>query len=127
MAAGARRGEGLIEAGGKEYQLFFNNKALAEAERAIGKSMGVLASQVSAGTFSVSETAALLRIGVNSARREFRLKIVPITLDDAFSIMDEVGFLVAGSAVIAPLTEVLVYDPSDADENDEGEEGNPPE
>ena len=127
MAAGARRGEGLIEAGGKEYQLFFNNKALAEAERVLGKSMGVLATQISTGLMSIGEVADLIVVGANAARREFRTRAVMLNRDAALSIMDEIGFIPASQAVIEPLTEVLMYDPSDAQEDESGEEDSPPE
>jgi len=121
---GARRGEGSIQVGDREYQIFFNNRALAEAERVLGKSMGVLASQISTGLMSVGEVADLLRIGVNAARREFRLRVSPMNRDDALAIMDEIGFVPASQAVIEPLTEVLMYDPSEAD--DYLEDDNPP-
>jgi len=121
---GARRGEGSIEVGDREYQIFFNNRALAEAERVLGKSMGVLANQISTGLMSVGEVADLLRIGVNAARREFRLRITLMNRDDALAIMDEIGFVPASQAVIEPLTEVLMYDPSEAD--DYLEDDNPP-
>ena len=64
---GARGERVLTLPGGDEVAILFTNFALAEAEQRTGKSVLAL---MSGGQFGISDTAQLLRAGMQAANRE---------------------------------------------------------
>lgn len=58
------RGEAIIRSGDAEYRILFTNRALAEAEIAIGKSIIVIARGFVNGATGIGDTAQLLAVGL---------------------------------------------------------------
>lgn len=104
------RGEAELQAGGRTVRLLYTNRALAEAEQAIGKSIIGMAQGFSEGTSGILELGHLLRAGMEAARRDARAGGRPVTLDEAYDVLDGVGFAGAAQAVFTAVAAVLSYD-----------------
>jgi len=111
--AGAR-GEGTIDVNGAELPVLLTNRAIAEAEKATGKSIVQLAQEAKAGSIGVGDIAALLRAGLEYGRRDAGLRRQMYTMADTYDVMDACGFAVAAQIVLTAVAEVLSYRP-DAD------------
>lgn len=96
--------ERIIKAGDREVRVLFNNRALAEAEQA----MNLPVTQWNEG-MGVASVAHLLRAGMESARRAARTAGRPVSLNEAYTVMDEAGFGPVTTAVMAAVAEVLSY------------------
>jgi len=103
MMTGAR-GEATIQDGEREIRLLYTNRALANAERALGKSV-IAASQAS----GVYDMVQLLLAGMEAARQESRVSGRAYTLSDAYKVMDGVGFVKVTNTVNEALAAVLSY------------------
>lgn len=111
--AGAR-GETVLQAGTREVRLLYTNRALADAEASIGRSIIAVAQGFASGesALGVGELANLLRAGMEAARRDARAGGRAITLNEAFDVLDEAGFTSVAQAVFGSISEVLSYDGS---------------
>jgi len=103
------RGEATIQAGEREVHILFTNRALAETEGAIGKSIIGVAQGFTEGTTGVGDIAHLLRAGMEAARRDARAGGKVVTLKDAFQVLDEVGFTAVSVAVMEAVSAVLSF------------------
>jgi hypothetical protein len=103
------RGDAVIQAGKREVRLLFTNRALANAERQIGKSVIAVAQGFARGDTSIGDMAALLAAGMEAARQEARIGGRATTLNDAYGVMDAVGFERAAQAVMEAIASVLSY------------------
>lgn len=83
--AGAR-GEAFLRVGEDEVAILFTNRALAEGERVLGRPIGQWGSSL-----GVEDVIKLARIGLNAARRESRPSEHAYTVDDVWTISNEVG------------------------------------
>lgn len=111
------RGEAVIEVPGREpVTILFTNRALADAERATGKSVLELAQGAGDGRLGVGDIARLLHVGMESARRDARTGGRSYSVNDAFSILDAVGFAAVSAAVMEAIAAVLSYDPNEEEE-----------
>jgi hypothetical protein len=111
------RGEGSIECpDGREVKLLYTNRALAEIEKALDRSIIEVLNRFGEGSSGIRETATILRSGMEAARRDGREGGRSITLNDAYAVLDEVGFAAAASEAFAAVGAVLSY-------NAEGEGG----
>lgn len=90
--------------------VLFTNRALAEAEQATGKSVMQLLSAAVRSDMSVCDIAQLLAVGMEAARREARTGSRALTLNDAYRVMDHVGWKRVASAILPALTAVFAYD-----------------
>jgi len=108
------RGETTLQAGDREIRLLFTNRALAEVEGALDKSIIGIAQGFSAGTSGVTELAHLLRAGMDAARRDARAGGRPIAINEAYAVLDEVGFAAAAQTVFLAIGAVLSYDGEDS-------------
>lgn len=125
MVQGAR-GESILMVDDQEVRVLFTNRALAEAEKHLGRTMMTLARDASALNMGFGDVATLLRVGMEAARRDSGGQGRPVTQNDAFRVMDAIGFTAASDVVLNGLGTVLAYDPSE-DETDGAEaEVNPP-
>lgn len=111
MATGAR-GEAYLELDGETYVILFTNRALADAERATGKSVTQLAGQAEA--LGIGDVAHLLAVGLEWGRREGRQSNPGYNANDAWRLLDQLGFAVCLEAVLTALAAVLVYRPTKA-------------
>jgi len=114
--AGAR-GETYLPVDGEQRMILFTNRALAMAEQATNKPITVLLQEASQNRLSVTDTAALLRIGLERARQEQRIAGRPITQAEADKVLDAVGFLATAQAVFLAINAVLTFAPDQEDED----------
>lgn len=101
------RGEVYLKVGEREYPVLFNNRALAEGERLLGKTILQFAKEAQAGSLGVSDTAHLLLVGLEAGRREAKTTAKPFTMQSVFPLMDRVGFPAAMKLVVEGIAEVL--------------------
>ncbi|HUW11706.1 MAG TPA: GTA-gp10 family protein [Anaerolineae bacterium] len=125
MATGAR-GESLIQVGEQEYHLLFTNRALASAEQRTGKSIMQLAGQAMASQLSMTDTAALLMVGLEAARLDMRVGGRSWDLSRAYEVMDQAGFVKSSLAVMEGIAAVISYDPDAKAEEGEGDDDDSP-
>lgn len=117
LVTGAR-GEGQLEVDGKVYEILFTNKALADAEKATGKTVLQLANEARAQATGMGDTAQLLYIGIETARRENRSGGKSYSLMDAWRIMDALGFAAVLTVVLEAMTDVLSYGTGSAEDEE---------
>lgn len=118
------RGEGIIQAGEREVRVLFNNRALAEAETQMGKSIvATLSAAQAKNDIAIKDLAHILRAGMSAARRD-NGKGKPATLIEAFAVLDWAGFSLVAKEVMTAVAAVLSYDPSKKGGGDEEEAPN---
>ena len=117
------RGEGYLTVGEEQVTILFTNRALAQAEMQLGKTVLQIANDAAAGDLGITDVARLLLVGMQAARRDLKLKGTPPGIKDAFAVMDEAGFAEAARVVMETLATVLSYDPNEGEETD----ADPPE
>jgi hypothetical protein len=115
------RSEGTIQANGAdgrptEVTVLFTNRALAEAEAAIGRGIIGVAQGFRDGRSGVGDVAQLLRAGMEAARRDQRRGGRVVTLLDAYRVLDEAGFTAVAEVVMTAVAEVLGYSGEKAEE-----------
>jgi hypothetical protein len=103
------RGEGTIQADGAEVSVLFTNRALAEAEKAIGRGIIGVAQGFQDGRSGVGDVAQLLRAGMEAARRDQRRGGQAVTLADAYEVLDAAGFTATANVVMTAVAAVLGY------------------
>lgn len=113
------RGEEIIRLpDGKEVAVLFTNRALADAEGHMGKGVIGVAQGFAAGETSLTDLAHLLRAGMQAARRDRGELRRPVTLLDAYALMDAVGFTMCATAVMTAVAAVLGYTANDEADDD---------
>lgn len=120
--AGAR-GDVSIQDGDREVRLLYTNRALANAERALEKSVIAVAQSFGTGGCGIYDVAQLLLAGMEAARQESRAAGRAHTLADAYTVMDRVGFTKTANAVMEGIAAVLSYGTGTRD--DEGGDDDP--
>jgi len=113
------RGDAILQVGEREVRILFTNRALANAERQIGKSVIAVAHGFARGDTGIGDMAALLAAGMEAARQDARTGGRATTLNDAYGIMDTVGFERATQAVMEAISSVLSYKGDDGPAPDE--------
>lgn len=104
------RGECRIEVAGEgERVILFTNQALMTAEKELGKSITRTLQQFERGDVFISDYAILLRLGLETARREYKEQRGSYTLAEAIHIMDVVGFVPVAAVVYGALSEVFGF------------------
>lgn len=104
-------GEGIIRYGDTEVRVLFNNRALAEAEQQMGKSVIGVAQGFAQGHTGIVELAHLLRAGMEASRRASQNRGKAATLLKAYSVMDKAGFAAVAEVVMTAVADVLGYSP----------------
>lgn len=107
------RGEGSITLENREVTVLFTNKALAQAEKNTGKSVIGIANGFSTGTAGIGDLAHLLQAGMEAARREARIGGRPVSLNEAYDVLDEIGFAAGAEVVMTAVAAVLGYSRDD--------------
>jgi len=118
--AGAR-GESTIQTESGEIRLLYTNRALVAAEKAMGKSVLAVSQGFVAGESGVTEMVHLLHAGMEAARHEDREGGRRLTVNDALRVMDEVGLGGVAGPVMESIAEVLSYDPTNEDDEEEND------
>lgn len=108
-----------LKVGDREYPVLFNNRALAEGERLLGKSILQFAKEAQNGSLGVSDTAYLLLVGLEAGRREAKTSAKPFTVQSVFPLMDRVGFPEAMKLVVEGIAEVLGSEGTEADRDED--------
>jgi hypothetical protein len=103
------RSEKIIQAGDKEIRLLFTNMALASAEAATGKSILIMARSFSNGEASITDAVSITRSAMEAARRDAKSVGQPVSLVDAYEVMDNFGFIELAKVIIGAMNEVLGY------------------
>lgn len=116
----AGRNDVIIMAGEREVRVLFTNRALAEVEGQLKRSIIAIAHGFADGSSGVTDVAYLLRAGMEAARRDARAGGQPITLNDAYAVLDASGFAKVSADVMMAVAAVL----GDNQEN-ENEETDP--
>ncbi len=106
MSTGAR-GEAFVDAENQSHPVLFTNRAIAEAERSLGKGVVAIVSEVD--SISLGALARLTAIGLEYARRDRKDGGKSITVDDAFAVLDEYGMTAVAAAVYGALSDVMSY------------------
>jgi len=106
--AGAR-GEGTIQYQGEELPVLLTNRAIAEAEKATGKTMVQLAQSGSTGNIGMNDIVQLLRAGLEYGRRDAGIRRQVYSVSDAYDVMDERGFAEVAEVVCLALADVMSY------------------
>ncbi len=119
MPTGAR-GEGILELDGEQYAVLFTNRALADAERATGKTVLQLMASAQANLMGMGDLVHLLAVGLEYARREHRHAGGGTSANDAWRLLDNLGFAAVAVVVYEALAAVMSY------RHPEGEKSDPP-
>lgn len=102
------RGEGVIRVFEREVRVLFTNRALARAEIAMGRTVLELLREAGSDGFGMNDVAQLLQVGMEAAARDAGEKTV-VTLDQAFEVMDEAGYIETMRVVIEGLSAVMQF------------------
>jgi len=104
------RGEGrLVLADGAVVEILFTNRALAEAETLIGKSVLRLADTARSNDLGMGDVAKLLYVGMAASQRDSGVGGLRIAMKDAWDVLDKVGFQRVAIVVMEALAVVLSY------------------
>ena len=114
-------------AGEDEIEILFTNRALAQAEVQLGKTVLQIATGAADGDLGMGDVARLLLVGMQAARRESRSGRKPPSLNDAWDVMDQVGFSETARVVFEALAAVLSYDPKEETDEKGETDDDPPE
>lgn len=105
------RGESHIVVGEDEVALLFTNRALAEVERILGRSIVRILADSQTRDISIVDVTRMLQVAVSAARREAG-DVRPFNTNDSWEAMDAVGFQTVLVAVFTGITAVLDFEPS---------------
>ncbi len=108
MPRGAR-GEAILEGDGQQYPVLFTNRAIYDLEQALGTNVLGILQQARAGEIGMNTIVHMVAIGMEYSRRERRDNRRPYTVDDAFDVIDALGFGAVVSQVIPAFVAVLSY------------------
>jgi hypothetical protein len=116
------RGENIIHVEGREVPILFTNRALMGVEKRLKKSILAIADGFASTDSGMTEVIVLLHVGMEAARVDSRAGGKPVTMDDAYEVIDKVGFAAVAAPVMEAVAVVLGYSP----ESDIGEDGADP-
>lgn len=126
MVVGAR-GECRFDMGeGEERAVLFTNAALMTAERELGKTLPGLIRQLIAVDLSLTNCRTLLRIGLETARRENHEARASYNDADAQKVLDLIGYYTVTEQLSKAIIEVFNYGRIKRPEEKQADD-NPPE
>lgn len=112
------RGEGRIRLDDRtEQEVIFTNRAIADAEQAMGRGILGVLQGFQDGSSGITEAAHLLRAGMEASRRDGRGGGKPTTMADAYAVLDQAGFAAVMTVLAEAVSAVLTYGSGDADPN----------
>lgn len=109
--------------GEQEVRLLFTNRALAQAETASGLTIMRIVTAMSEKDVSYKLLVALLQAGMEAARRDAGQRGA-VSPDDAWSVLEAVGY---SAALVAVATAVVVVFSWDSKTESDAEADRPPE
>lgn len=98
------RGERTIKVGTRDVTILFTNRALASAEKRLERGVFGVLDGLRTGTSGLNEVAVLLQVGMEAARVDARAGGNQVSLDAAFSVIDQVGF----TNILTPIAEAAI-------------------
>ena len=107
MSAGAR-GERVIETEDGEVRVLFTNRALANAEAQLNRGVFAVLTDLQSGG-RIGDVAVLLQAGMEAARRDAREGGKPVSVAQAYAVLDDVGYAAVAIAVVEAVAEVVSY------------------
>jgi len=107
------RGEETIQVGEREVRVLFTNRALAEVEGKLGKSIIRVMKDFISGDSGVTELAHLLQVGMEAHRKDAQLGGRMVKITDAFAILEQIGFAGVAEPVMLAVSAVLDYGTSE--------------
>ncbi len=113
MSGPGARGEQTFKAGEREVTVLFTNRALAGAEKRLGKGIVGVAQGLINGESGLSDVAILLQVGMEAHRADAKLGGSQISESQAFAVLDQAGFGEVAKAVMEAVAAVLGYSPAD--------------
>ena len=99
----ARAERVITDSDGNETRVLFTNRAIAEAEILMGRPVMQMLTALTENKGSLGDIAGLLRAGMESARKDAKAGGKVISMNDAYGVMDTVGF----AAVVGPVAEAI--------------------
>lgn len=123
MATGAR-GEGFLTIDGEQVPVLFTNRALAEAEGILGKTVTELLQGAMERNLGMQDTAQLLRIGLEQARQDRGGRLNSYTMREVWRILDKLGFAAVAVVVLEAIAAVLGFS-GEKQQDEEDDEGPP--
>jgi hypothetical protein len=110
MSITGARGEVTIQRNdGGDVRVLYTNRALANAEKMMRKSIVEVARGFAEGQSGISDIAYVLLAGMEAARVDARIGGKQYSMNDAFDVLDEVGFAGVAGPVMEAVSEVLSY------------------
>ena len=103
------RGEGFLELDGERYVILFTLRALADAERLTGKSVMTLMTAAQRGDLFIGDLASLVVVGLEAARREHRDRPRGYDANDAWRLLEGVGFTAVMVVVLEALVSIMSF------------------
>lgn len=107
MVGVGARGDGVLTVEGEPVRVLFTNRALADAEAAVGRTVLQIVRDFE--SLGIRETAQLLRVAMDAARRDDRSGTRAISMEDAWRVMDAVGFAEVATLLVQAISAVLSY------------------
>lgn len=107
---GHKIGQSTIVTPDREIPILYTNKALANAERLMDKGILGVLSGFQEGGSGILEVAILLQAGMEAARIADRLGGPRTTINQAYKILDDVGFTAVAAKVFEAIGEVISRD-----------------
>lgn len=120
-STGGARGERTFKAGDRDVTVLYTNRALAAVEKRLGKGIVGIVQGIINGASGLGDVAVILQEGMEAARKDAKLRGNQVSLDDAYAVMDVVGFGSVSIPVMEAVAEVLAYK---APSEDGGEDPN---
>ncbi len=105
-------GRGYLAAGEDKIEILFTNRALAQAETQLGKTVLQIVSDASGDNLGIGDVTRLLLVGMQAARHDKKERGTPPSMKDAFSVMDQGGFAEVRRVVLEARAAVRSYDPN---------------
>lgn len=109
MAGPGARGEVTFKAGDREVTVLFTNRALAGAEKRLGKGIVGVAQGLINGESGMADVAILLQVGMEAHRADAKLGGNQISESQAFAVLDQAGFGEVAKSVMEAVASVLGY------------------
>lgn len=125
LRTGGARGEETIQVDDREVRVLFTNRALAEVEGALGRSILKVLEDFSTNESGITELAHLLRAGMEAHRKDVKAGGRMVSIGDAFEILEAVGFGAVAEPVLMAVSAVLAYATSDDEDGSDDEADDP--
>lgn len=104
------RSEVTFDSGEGTVGLLYTNRALAEVETQTGKSVWMMVEVFGKGFYPpIVDLVVLLKAGMEAYRREHDPYSTQVSTDDAYRVLDLVGYSFAVTQVMPAVGEVLFF------------------